>query len=156
MAMPESDSPDLEHRDARKRAILGLLRERAVASQGELVELLRKREIHATQSSVSRDLKELGVARVGGRYLAPAEERDPGLADVARFLRSARPAGPYLTVVLTTAGTAQSVGIALDRAGWPEIVGTMAGDDTVFIATAAEADQRRVLERLARFLESGR
>ncbi len=147
MAMPESDSPDLEHRDARKRAILGLLRERAVASQGEL---------HATQSSVSRDLKELGVARVGGRYVAPAEERDPGLADVSRFLRSARPAGPYLTVVLTTAGTAQSVGIALDRAGWPEIVGTMAGDDTVFIATAAEADQRRVLERLARFLESGR
>jgi transcriptional regulator of arginine metabolism len=150
------DSRDIEHREARQRAILDLLKERAVESQGELVALLAEREIHATQSSVSRDLKELGVARVGGRYVAPAEERDPGLADMARFLRSARPAGPHLTVVLTTAGTAQSVGIALDRAGWPEIVGTMAGDDTVFIATAAEADQRRVLERLARFLESGR
>ena len=59
-------------------------------------------------------------------------------------------------MVLTTAGTAQSVGIALDRAGWPEIVGTMAGDDTVFVATAAEADQRRLFERLAPFLEPGR
>lgn len=154
--MPALESSDLEHRDARKRAILDLLKERAVESQGELVELLREREIHATQSSVSRDLKELGVARVGGRYVAPAEERDPGLADVARFLRSVKTAGPNITVVLTTAGTAQSVGIALDRAGWPEIVGTMAGDDTVFIATAAEADQQRVLERLARFVEPGR
>ena len=70
------DSRDLEHREARQRAILDLLRQRAVASQGELVALLLEREIHATQSSVSRDLKELGVARVGGRYVAPPAPPD--------------------------------------------------------------------------------
>jgi transcriptional regulator of arginine metabolism len=156
--MPTPPSPaDSEHREIRQRGILELLRERAVASQGEVVALLEARGIQATQSSVSRDLKELGVARVGGRYVAPSsDEREPGLRDMARFLRSARPAGPHLTVVLTTAGTAQSVGIALDRAGWPEVVGTMAGDDTVFIATAGEADQRRLLDHLARFLEEER
>ncbi len=154
--MPASPSSETEHREIRQRAILDLLRERAVASQGELVELLQAREIQATQSSVSRDLRELGVARVGGRYVPPSEDREPGLRDMARFLRSARPAGPHLTVLLTTTGTAPSVGIALDRAGWPEIVGTMAGDDTVFIATASAADQGRLLENLARFLEEER
>jgi transcriptional regulator of arginine metabolism len=154
--MLPSPHSEPEHREARQQAILALLAERRVESQGELVALLAARGIQATQSSVSRDLKELGVARVGGRYVAPGPERDPGLADMARFLRDARPAGPHLTVVLTISGTAQSVGIALDRAGWPEIVGTMAGDDTVFIATASEADQQRVLARLQPFLDETR
>ena len=154
--MPPVPHSDPEHRETRQQAILGLLRQNRVESQSDLVALLGERGIPATQSSVSRDLKELGVARVGGRYVAPAPERDPGLAEVARFLRGARPAGPYLTVVFTTAGTAQSVGIALDRAGWPEIVGTMAGDDTVFIATAAETDQQRVLAHLQPFLDEKR
>jgi transcriptional regulator of arginine metabolism len=148
-------TPEID-RETRQRAILDLLRRETVESQGELVALLERRGIPATQSSVSRDLKDLGVARLGGRYLPPSGERDPGLADVSRFLRAARPAGPHLTVVLTTAGTAQSVGIAFDRAGWPEIVGTMAGDDTVFVATASEAEQRRFLERIAPFLAEER
>ena len=52
-------------------------------------------------------------------------------------------------------GAAQAVGLAIDRAGWPEIVGTMAGDDTVFVATAAVADQKRFIRRLDSFLKEG-
>jgi transcriptional regulator of arginine metabolism len=164
--------PDHEHREARQQVVLAILESERVTSQGELVDRLRARGIAATQSSVSRDLRDLGVAWIGGRYALPdlgvgwiggryalpsdrmgREERtdrgvDPGLAEVAHFLRGAKPAGAHLTVVFTMAGAAQAVAIALDRAGWPELVGTMAGDDTIFVATASAADQKGLVRRL--------
>ena len=77
------------------------------------------------------------------------------MAEVSQFLRGVKPAGPHLTVVFTMAGAAQAVGIAIDRAGWPELVGTMAGDDTVFVATASAGDQKRFIRRLESFLKEG-
>jgi transcriptional regulator of arginine metabolism len=130
--------------------ILSLLQDHKVQSQGEIVELLRARGISATQSSVSRDLRELGVAKRGDRYVLPPESA-PALDDfgtVAAFVRDIRPAGPCLTVIRTTAGAAQSVAIVLDRADWPDVVGTISGDDTIFVATTGAAAQRRVLARL--------
>src|SRR5436305_7642909 len=120
---------DHEHRESRQQEILALLDSHRVRSQGELVELLRERGIAVTQSSVSRDLRDLGVAWMGGRYarLAEHDERDPGVAEVSHFLRGVKPSGPYLTVLFTMAGAAQAVGIAMDRAGWPALVGTKAG-----------------------------
>src|SRR5262249_30366703 len=106
---------DHEQREARQREILGILGTARVTSQLALVEHLRARGIAATQSSVSRDLRDLGVAWIGGRYALPQpreeghEGADPGVAEVARFFRAAKPAGPHLTVVLTVAGAAQSV-----------------------------------------------
>jgi transcriptional regulator of arginine metabolism len=114
------------------------------------VRLLGKAGFPATQSSVSRDLRELGVAKRGDRYVLP-EESAPVLDDfstVSRFVRGIRPAGPNLIVVRTTAGAAQSVAIVLDRADWPEAAGTLSGDDTIFVATANAAAQRRLLARL--------
>lgn len=160
----ETMPTDTEIRQTRQREILAILESSPVGSQGEIVALLEERGIHATQSSVSRDLRDLGVARLGGRYVAPGttgavgpagtpqESSDLGFRDVERFLRGARPAGPYLTVVFTTVGTAQTVALAVDHAGWPEVVGTMAGDDTIFVATANAGDQRRFLERIERSL----
>lgn len=140
-----------ELRDKRHQAILALLRRGPVRRQEELVERLGERGFEVTQSSVSRDLRELGVAKVGGRYVAPAAPT-PATEEVAEelvhFLRAAKAAGPHLTVVVTRTGAAQRVGIELDRAGWPEIVGTVAGDDTVFVATAGARDQSRLLGRL--------
>jgi len=147
---------DHEHRIARQQEILALLDSHRVTSQGELVEMLRERGVTATQSSVSRDLRDLGVAWIDGRYARPQRNRngnDPDVAEFARFVRAMKPAGPNLTVVLTAVGTAQSVGLAIDRAGWPEVVGTMAGDDTVFVATAAARDQKRLIQRLESFLK---
>lgn len=121
-----------------------------VGRQEDLVRLLGKAGYPATQSSVSRDLRELGVAKRGDRYVLP-DESAPVLGDfatVARFVRDIRAAGPNLAVIRTTAGSAQSVAIVLDRADWPEAVGTLSGDDTIFVATANAASQRRLLARL--------
>lgn len=148
----ETTSLPTEHeiREMRQRAILSILRRGPVRRQEELVARLAERGFAVTQSSVSRDLRDLGVAKAGGRYLPPAAppEREEIAAEIAQFVRAARPAGSNLTVVLTRTGAAQRVGIELDRAGWPEIVGTIAGDDTIFVATPGTREQSRLLHRL--------
>jgi transcriptional regulator of arginine metabolism len=135
----------------RRTALAKILRETAVGRQAELVELLRRQGHDATQSSVSRDLRELGVAKAGDRYLLPANEdaHAPSHFELVRsFVKGVRKAGPSLTVLRTTTGTAQGVAIAIDRARWDEIVGTIAGDDTIFIATESAKAQRRLHDHL--------
>jgi len=143
-----------ESRDQRHRAIVSILRRSAVRRQDELVDRLAERGFEVTQSSVSRDLRDLGIAKRGGRYVPPAApEASPRLlADVAHYVRGVRAAGPHLTVVATQPGTAQAVGLGLDRAGWEEIVGTIAGDDTVFVASTGTREQSRLLHRLHQVL----
>jgi transcriptional regulator of arginine metabolism len=134
----------------RRAAILRIIRESTVHNQDELVKVLRKQGFEATQSSVSRDLRELGVAKAGDRYIVPAEsaaDANP-FAAVANFVNEVRTAGPSLTVVKTTSGHAQSVTVAIDAANWPEVVGTISGDDTIFIATEDGRDQRKLRDRL--------
>lgn len=145
---------ETEIREQRHRAILSILRRTVVRSQEELVERLAERGFAVTQSSVSRDLRDLAVAKVAGRYRAPAAPAgsQESLADVAHYLVDAKPAGPHLTVVRTRTGSAQTVGLGLDRAGWAEIVGTVAGDDTVFVATGGAREQSRLLHRLQALL----
>lgn len=147
---------ETEQRDLRQRVLRSLLgraegRGQGVRSQAELVELLDREGIAATQSSVSRDLRELGAAKVGGRYVLPAPPGQAAprqLAEAAAFVRAIRRAGPHLTVVGTAVGAAQAVAVALDRAAWPEVAGTLAGDDTLFIATAGGRQQGAVIRRL--------
>jgi transcriptional regulator of arginine metabolism len=148
---------EIEARDERQRAILAILRRTPVRRQAELVRQLGERGFSVTQSSVSRDLRDLGVAKAAGRYLPPPPApATPGTAEaldeIVHYLRGVAPAGPYLTVVSTQVGAAQTVGIGLDRAGWPEVVGTIAGDDTVFVATAGAREQTRLLHRLRALL----
>ena len=135
----------------RRDAIARILRQTAVGRQAELVERLRVDGFEATQSSVSRDLRELGVVKGADRYLLPAVEdalTPSHFEDVRAFVKGYQAAGPTLTVLRTTVGAAQSVAIAIDKAHWPEIVGTIAGDDTIFIATDGVRTQRRLHERL--------
>ena len=135
---------------ARRGALRRIITRVAVGRQEDLVRLLGKAGHHATQSSVSRDLRELGVAKQGDRYVLP-DESAPAIGNfsaVAAFVRDFKTAGPCLTVIRTASGAAQSVAIVLDRAQWPEIVGTLSGDDTVFVATQGAAAQRRLLTRL--------
>lgn len=134
---------------SRRAAILRILQETPVRNQGELVRVLKRQGFEATQSSVSRDLRELGVAKAGDRYIPPVENvpHDPFEA-VASFVTEIRTAGPSLTVVKTTTGGAQSVAVAIDRARWPEVVGTISGDDTIFVATEDGRDQRKLRDRL--------
>jgi transcriptional regulator of arginine metabolism len=136
--------------DDRREALKRIIRDGIVGRQAELVRLLKRAGYPVTQSSVSRDLRDLGVAKLGDRYVLPEDSAAPvaGLAAVVAFVQSAVPAGPHLTVVRTAIGSAQSVALAVDRARWPEVVGTISGDDTIFIATASERAQRAVLDRL--------
>jgi transcriptional regulator of arginine metabolism len=139
------------HQNSRRDAILRILRGGGVRRQSDLVSLLKRDGFEVTQSSISRDIRELGVLKAQGRYLPPGDEvsRAQGsFGAVDRFVREIKPAGPSITVVKTTIGAAGSVAVAIDRAEWPEVVGTISGDDTIFIATHDGPAQKRLVERL--------
>jgi transcriptional regulator of arginine metabolism len=135
---------------ARRSMLAKIIREQTVGRQTELVAMLRKHGHAATQSSVSRDLRELGVAKVGDRYVlsdaAPPPKSD--FSALRQFVSARLTAGTNLTVLKTTVGSAQSVAVAIDSARWPEVVGTISGDDTIFIATAGAREQRKLADRL--------
>ncbi|MGB6355850.1 MAG: hypothetical protein WBF21_17900 [Steroidobacteraceae bacterium] len=135
---------------ARRDALAKIIREQTVGRQTELVEMLRRHGHVATQSSVSRDLRELGVAKVGDRYVLPDAAAAPksDFSTLKQFVRARSTAGTNLTVLRTTIGSAQSVAVAIDTARWPEVVGTISGDDTIFIATAGAREQRQLADRL--------
>jgi transcriptional regulator of arginine metabolism len=136
---------------ARRRAIAQLLKRKPIVRQTELVRLLRAEGVHATQSSVSRDLKDMGAAKLNSGYSLPElhyGDNEQQLELVAEFVRDIRVAGPNLLVISTAIGAAQRVCVTLDRVDWPEIVGTLSGDDTIFIATTGAAQQRRLNSRL--------
>ena len=113
--------------------------------------MLRKHGHTATQSSVSRDLRELGVAKLGRSLRAARRMRRRSRNDFStlkQFVRSLQTAGTNLTVLKTTVGAAQSVAVAIDTARWSEVIGTISGDDTIFIATAGAREQQKLGERL--------
>lgn len=138
----------------RREAICNLLQRGPVATQQSLVEALRAQAFEATQSSVSRDLRRIGAIKTARGYELPALEngRKGALDEAAEFLRELRPAGANLLVLSTAIGAAQRVALALDRSEWPEIVGSIAGDDTVFIATESAQAQRNLTARIERVM----
>jgi transcriptional regulator of arginine metabolism len=149
MQMLRSDT-DGGNAPARRNMLAKIIREQEVGRQTELVDLLRKSGHIATQSSISRDLRELGVAKLGDRYVLP-EMTQPAKSDFSalkQFVNARLTAGTNLTVLKTTVGSAQSVAVAIDTARWPEVIGTLSGDDTIFIATAGAREQRKLGERL--------
>jgi transcriptional regulator of arginine metabolism len=143
---------DLDHNSApsRRTVLAKIIREQAVGRQTELVAMLRKHGHVATQSSVSRDLREMGVAKLGDRYVLPdaAAPAKNDFSTLKQFVNARLTAGTNLTVLKTTVGSAQSVAVAIDTARWPEVVGTLSGDDTIFIATSGAREQRKLGERL--------
>ena len=135
----------------RRNAIMRILRGGVVRKQDDLVHMLKREGYVVTQSSISRDLRDLGVLKASGRYVPPAEELTRTNGDfgtLAQFVRQLRLAGPTLTVLRTTIGAAQSVAVAIDRAEWPEVAGTLSGDDTIFIATANAGARDKLVSRL--------
>jgi transcriptional regulator of arginine metabolism len=140
-------SPDIRAR--RREVILDILAQRQVTRQSEFVERLRAAGIEATQSSVSRDLRELGITKLGESYGRVQPDVARAATDIpSGFVRDVRTAGSSLTVIRTATGAAQRVALFLDRSDWPEVVGTISGDDTVFVATRNSQDQRQLLGKL--------
>jgi len=146
----------------RQRAIRDLVEQRQIRTQQELAAALRDRGFRATQATISRDVAELGLGK-GSRdgraaYVLPPRLRDAEvsgedrlrrlLADVPVEFRVA----DLILVIRTLPGSAHAVAAALDRTRWPEIVGSIAGDDTVFVACPdrpAVARLRQRFEELA-------
>jgi transcriptional regulator of arginine metabolism len=147
-AMPNTNTEQTE----RRNAIRDLLSQGAVGTQQDLVAELSSRGLAVTQSSVSRDLKDLGAIKTGKGYELPNTNRDGEreLAAVANLIRDTKTAGPNLLVVKTAIGAAQRVALAFDRSGWPEIVGNIGGDDTVFVATASATGQKFLSSKIDR------
>ena len=139
-------------REQRQRRILELVASRELRTQEELAEALETAGWAATQSSVSRDIAMLGLVKVDGVYRRPRRAAPPGgnpdVERIADVLLTAESAGDALIVLKTPAGEANHVAVGLDRLAWPEIVGTIAGDDTIFVAVRDRAAKSRMLARL--------
>ena len=140
----------------RHAAILKLVRRETVASQEQLRERLKAEGFDVTQATLSRDIRELGLAKVatpdGGSHYAPASDSGAAIRPhleqlLPTTLTSIEGVGALL-VLKTPAGGAQALGLALDGAGWEEIIGTIAGDDTVLVITRSERACRTVSQRL--------
>ena len=128
----------------RRRRILEMVRKNPISDQ---VELLKKENFQVTQSSVSRDITALGLYKAGGRYI-PAWEVVPSWSEVLPLILDMQPAGPNLLVLKTPPGGAQRVAVALDHTDIQGLVGTVAGDDTVFIACKDKKSQDLIKEKL--------
>jgi len=133
--------------------ILNLIRRKAIHTQEQLARELAGLGVRATQVTLSRDVRELGLVKTAAGY-RPIESRTtgPDIASVAQeFLRDAR-AARNLVVLKTSPGNASTLAVAIDREDWPEVVGTIAGDDTILVVTPDEETARRFHQRMMRFL----
>jgi transcriptional regulator of arginine metabolism len=138
----------------RQGQILKLIRSKKISTQEELSQELKNQGIAATQVTLSRDLRDLRLVktREGYQEMAP-EETGPGFTMLAgEFLNDVLRA-QNLVVLKTSPGHANSVAVALDREGWPEVVGTIAGDDTILLITPDNPTAEGVQERLLELLE---
>jgi transcriptional regulator of arginine metabolism len=127
----------------RQQKILSLIRSKPIGKQEELRALLERAGVPATQSSVSRDLEELGVVKHHGHYTLPQSD---GAA--SRGLVSLDQAGECLVIARTEPGRASAVAVDIDAASFPEIVGTIAGEDTIFIAVREQKAQRLTIKKI--------
>ena len=146
--------------DRRKRhlKILELISTRSIRTQEELAEALSTEGWRVTQSSVSRDITALKLVKVDGAYQRAAritvEPEHPDERRIVEGVLTADPAGDALLVLHTPAGEANRVAVAIDRLAWGDVIGTIAGDDTIFLAVKNGPAQQRVLRQLRKLAEA--
>ena len=135
----------------RQQQILEIISAKRIATQQELAAEVARRGVAATQSSISRDVVELGLTKINGYYAAPhmiLSQEGPIMAiDTA---------GDNLIVLRTEIGQAQPTALAIDRANLAEVVGTLAGDDTIFIAVKNSAAQRLAINKITKVFAHSR
>src|SRR5437867_10810695 len=127
----------------RQKKLLSLIRAKRIGTQEALRGHLERSGVPATQSSVSRDLEELGVVKHHGSYALPHAN-----GDSARGLISLDVAGEILVIAKCLPGRASAVAVEIDDAAIPEIVGTLAGEDTIFIAVPDQKSQRAAIKQI--------
>lgn len=131
----------------RRQRISEVIRSGALSSQEQLLRKLERRGIRTTQSTLSRDLAALGAYKADGVYRLPgldgAENQAP-MVELVGF----DTAGDHLIVLRTPPGQASVAAIRIDQAGVTEVVGTLAGDDTIFVATRGQMEQKRAIKAI--------
>jgi len=142
--------------DRRQRhlKILELISTHAIHTQEQLAEALAQEGWEVTQSSVSRDIAALRLVKVEGAYQRPAvaqrPRHDPDEQRITEGVLTIEAAGDALIVLHTPPGEANRVGAALDRLAWPDMLGNISGDDTIFVAVRNSAAQRRLIQAMRR------
>lgn len=137
----------------RHAAILRLVRSQRISSQDELRKALKAADFSVTQATLSRDVRELGLAKLtdshGSYYAQPGDGgvRPDFQAVLGALLTGMDGVGPLL-VLRTANGSAGAVAVAIDQASWGEIIGTVAGEDTLLVITRSEKARERVAGRL--------
>lgn len=149
----------IEDKAKRQKELLSLLNKKDFSNQGQVVKAMKDAGIKITQPSISRDFRELGIVRVSGKYKAlPKAKSDHMKSTASNFLTrtvselisTIEVAGPNMVVVKSHEGAAGIIGAAIDRAGMDGVVGTVAGDDTIFIAINSKQVQNQVIVSLRR------
>ena len=140
----------------RQKAILEIVAKNSVATQAELKRLLKARGLPADQATLSRDIRELGLVKTSAdgvhSHYAPVEAVTPPItpratAILARLVKNADVSGNLL-VLKTDPGEAGPVALALDRLGWAEVLGTVAGDDTLLVVVREGASGKRLARKI--------
>jgi transcriptional regulator of arginine metabolism len=151
----------MANKHERQGAVLGLIRSRAIGSQEELKQLLADRGLHVTQATLSRDLRDLGVVRApteeGARYVLPENLLEGGKPHLENLLPQlfARIDGvSELLVLHTLPSGAPPVSEAIDSQGWPEVLGTLAGENTVLIVCRSLEARVAVASRIVELARS--
>ncbi len=136
-------------KEQRQTTILKLITANQIGRQEELAEILEKKGFSVTQSSVSRDLLELGIIKISGYYALPQKPREA----MVFGLLSLEIAGENLVVAKCEAGLASACAVRIDASQIEEVIGTIAGDDTIFIAVRGQKEQKAVLKRIWELFE---
>jgi len=146
----------MSEREQRRLKILAIVSDRAIHTQEEMATALAQEGWPASQATVSRDVTELGLVKLNGVYRRPPAPAVPEGSSDEQWIREGvlrfAPAGENLVVLQTLPGDAQSVARAIDRLAWPEAVGTVAGDDTIFIAADGRLPLRHILSTLRKLV----
>ena len=129
-------------------SILRLTAEREITDQSQFLDLLKKEGHRVTQPTLSRHLAKLGIQKLAGRY----QRLEPVPAELPAYAVSAAP--PNLVIIKTRPGYAQALAAMLDGHAIDGVVGTLAGDDTVFIAVTPEKKMRAAVETVRGILEA--
>ena len=139
----------------RQRAVLATLRHCPVASQEDLQRVLRKQGFRVGQATLSRDIRDLNLSKTAHGYSLPESSAALALPPVSRLVREfvlGIRSAQNLLVVKTIVGSAQPVAAALDETDWEELVGTIAGDDTILIVCPDKEAARRLAGQIEEML----
>lgn len=143
----------------RHRRILDLIARESILTQEDLVDRLASAGLNVTQATLSRDIKELGLLKTADGYSTPAElggetaAPSPSLSHLLREFVVDIKEAQNLLVIRTTAGSAQPVAAALDAEKWPELLGTLAGDDTILVVTSSGKQCRALGKRIGELMQ---